>query len=109
MPSSLDNYGDHPWLVYDNIYSVFTFETLHKLPLRISNLLKNCFVSFAGSATLCIKEDDCIRNTMFLICIWCMLQLSIAWFASIAKHFSVTAFCLDFSRVEMSPNFTVEQ
>lgn len=52
----LSKVKDAPWFLFEVVYSVFTVETLHSFYLGTSNMLKEFFVIFVGSATWCTEE-----------------------------------------------------
>lgn len=48
--------------VSNDSHNVFTLEHVHNLHLGKSNLLKNCFISYVKSQTLCVTDGDKLRS-----------------------------------------------
>lgn len=61
-PSFLEISKDALQLFPENMYTGSTFEYLQSLHHEISNLLEICSVSHVGSATLCPREIESVKQ-----------------------------------------------
>lgn len=91
------------WLLLANLCSAFRLEPVHDLHFGTSKLLKNCFTSFAWSATICREKPGLFDDVQLL---WLLkgnvLEACMTLLAKIEKGVPVSCLPLSFWRGEIS-------